>query len=170
MNTSKSETDVFNRSVNELHGVGSKVAELLSRLNLFTIEDVLFHMPLRYEDRTKITSIADVRPGDRVLIEGVVQNVAIVGKRRQLTCQVADDTGVVTLRFFHFTSRQRQSLAEALVPIRCFGEVRSGFRSGLDMTHPEYRLGKAISDLELSQTLTPIYSTTKGFNFFVANL
>ena len=138
------------------------MAANLARLHLMTFGDVLFHLPTRYEDRTRLTPIAALRPGDRVLIEGNIVNVAVAGRRRSLICRVADDSGTLTLRFFHFNQAQYAALNSPGAAIRCFGECRQAFRSGLEMTHPEYRVGERVGALAVSERLTPIYPMTKG--------
>ena len=166
MKTTPSTSDtLLKRSLSELRGVGPKVAENLSRLGLVTFEDALFHLPFRYEDRTRISSIEEVVAGDRVLIEGRVVKAHVVGRqRRSLVCQVSDGTGILTLRFFHFTRAQKETLQSEGVAIRCFGEIKEGFNAGWEMMHPEYRTGQSIDLLGLSESLTPIYPTQKGLS------
>jgi ATP-dependent DNA helicase RecG len=113
--------------VTTLHGVSESVAAQLARLGIQTVEDVLFHLPLRYEDRTQIKPIAELRVGETVLIEGAVQSAEVkFGRRRTLVCTFSDGTGTVMLRFFHFYASQQQSLKPG-VRLRCFGEVRQGY-------------------------------------------
>lgn len=150
------------QSITMLKGVGPKLAEHLERIHIVTIQDLLFHLPLRYEDRTRISTINEARPGDRVLIEGVIQSAAIAGKRRaNLACRLEDDTGAITLRFFHFNKWQREKLTEGTW-LRCFGEVRANFHGALEMMHPEYRDKSRVDELAVTDTLTPIYPATKG--------
>jgi len=151
-------------NVTRFPGVGPKIAERLENIGIRTAQDILFHLPLRYEDRTRIYPIHDVRPGDRVLVEAYIESAVITGRRANLMCRISDDTGVLTLRFFHFTADQKKRLAEAGTKIRCFGEVRQGYRGGLEMAHPEYRLLEKVDSLPVSDTLTPIYPTTKGLH------
>ena len=137
------------------------LAEKLHKLGLFTVQDLLFHLPLRYIDRTKITAIGGVQPLTEVVIEGEVRGSDIVfGRRRSLVCRVQDHSGLITLRFFHFNHAQQQSL-QAGSKIRCFGEVRRG-KSGLEMYHPEYQLLNQAQPPALAETLTPIYPATEG--------
>ncbi len=147
-----------------MKGVGAKTAENLTKLNLYTLQDVLFHLPYRYEDRTKITKIAAAVPGDRILIEGAVQQVVVSGRGKvQMTCRLQDDTGVIMLRFFHFNGEQLRRFKEENVRLRCFGEVHANFYGALEMVHPEYQTLTAVTGhLELSDRLTPIYPTTLG--------
>ncbi len=150
------------RPVTALRGVGPALAEALARLGLQSVQDVLFHLPLRYEDRTRVVPIGRLRHGDRAVIEGEIQLAEVAFRRRRtLLVRIADGTGFVTLRFFHFSASQQAQLARGL-RLRCFGEVRLG-PGGLEIVHPEYRrvlpdpTGSAGTD-----TLTPIYPTTEG--------
>jgi ATP-dependent DNA helicase RecG len=148
------------RHVGTLKGVGPGVAERLARLGVQTVQDVLFHLPLRYQDRTRVVPIGGLRPGDQAVVEGVVDHAAVkFGRRRALLVHLADGTGALVLRFFHFTATQQGALARG-VRLRCFGEVRAG-PSSLEMVHPEYR---RVGDAEVGveETLTPVYPTTEG--------
>lgn len=150
------------RKVTELKGVGSKVAEKLQKLGLVTVQDLLFHLPLRYEDRTRIYAIADLMPLIHATIEAEIQSSDIqFGKKRMLTVRVKDASGSLTLRFFHFNAAQREALKPGL-SIRCFGEVRRG-KYGLEMMHPEYRVQRDDSpEQQVEDAYTPIYPTTEG--------
>jgi ATP-dependent DNA helicase RecG len=145
-------------SVRSLAGVGPALSAKLERLGVRTLADVLFHLPLRYEDRTRITPIARVRLGDHVVLEGrVVSCTVAFGKRRSLLAQLEDASGRIALRFFHFSRGQQQNLEQAGL-IRCYGEIRRG-AAGLEMYHPEYtRPGLD----PLPTHLTPIYPATEG--------
>jgi ATP-dependent DNA helicase RecG len=148
------------RPVVTLAGVGPRVAERLARLGVHTVADVLCLLPLRYEDRTQVRALGSLRPGERVLIEGRIELAEVAFRRRRsLLCRLADGTGAITLRFFHF-SRQQQSALGRGVALRCFGEVRAG-PTGLEMIHPEYRSVMATDESE-TNTLTPIYPATEG--------
>ena len=99
------------RPVTVLRGVGPALAELLAKLGLHTVQDVLFHLPLRYEDRTRVVPIGSLRNGDRAVIEGEIQLAEVVFRRRRtLLVRIADGTGFVTLRFFHFSGAQQAKL------------------------------------------------------------
>ena len=150
------------RPVTALRGVGPALAESLARLGLQTVQDVLFHLPLRYEDRTRVVPIGSLRHGDRAVIEGDVQLSEVVFRRRRtLLVRLADGTGFVTLRFFHFSAAQQTQLVRGL-RLRCFGEVRMG-PGGLEIVHPEYRrVLPAAAGEPGAETLTPIYPTTEG--------
>jgi ATP-dependent DNA helicase RecG len=148
------------RPVTAMRGVGSMLAERLQRLGVTQVQDLLFVLPLRYEDRTRIVPLGSLRPGMRVAVEGEVQLTEVVyRRRRQLLCRISDGSGFLTLRFFYFTSSQRNGLARG-TRIRCFGEIRRG-PLGLEIVHPEYRrVTEGATALE--ETLTPIYPGTEG--------
>lgn len=147
--------------LDSLKGVGSKMQEKLERLGLATVQDLLFHLPLRYEDRTQVWPIGDLPPGLHGAVEGEIQDTQLVmGRRRMMVCRISDGTGTLTLRFFNFTAAQKNSLAAGRL-IRCFGEVRPG-KYGLEMTHPEYKLLGEEQAGQTEEALTPVYPTTEG--------
>ncbi len=149
------------RPVTGLRGVGPALATTLARLGLRTVQDLLFHLPLRYEDRTRVVPIGSLRAGDRAVVEGEVQLAEVVIRRRRaLLCRIADGSGFLTLRFFHFSAAQQESLVRG-VRVRCFGEVRIG-PGGLEIVHPEYRKLVPGTSPEASESLTPVYPTTEG--------
>jgi ATP-dependent DNA helicase RecG len=148
------------RPVAELRGVGPALAEKLARLGVTQVQDLLFVLPSRYEDRTQVCSIGELRPNTRAVVEGEIQLTEVAfRRRRQLLCRITDGTGSLTLRFFYFSGAQQANLARG-ARIRCFGEVRRG-PLGLEIVHPEYRrIGPETAALE--EVLTPIYPTTEG--------
>jgi ATP-dependent DNA helicase RecG len=148
------------RPVASLRGVGPALAEKLARLGVSQVQDLLFVLPARYEDRTQISDIGELRPGARAVVEGEIQLTEVAyRRRRQLLCRISDGTGSLTLRFFYFSGAQQANLARG-TRIRCFGEVRRG-PLGLEIVHPEYRrIGQEAEPLE--EVLTPIYPTTEG--------
>jgi ATP-dependent DNA helicase RecG len=148
------------RPITALRGVGAALAERLRRLGVAQVQDLLFLLPLRYDDRTALVRIGRLLPGMRALVEGEVQlTQPVFRRRRQLQCSLADGTGFLTLRFFHFSEAQQQGLARG-TRLRCFGEVRRG-PQGLEMIHPEYRRVSADAGA-VEDTLTPIYPLTGG--------
>ena len=150
------------QSVQVLKGVGQAVAEKLKRLEIYNIQDVLFHLPMRYEDRTKLTALGSLRPGQQVLVEGVIDHseVKFMGRgRRSLLCYLSDNTGAIVLRFFHFNKAQQNNLSNGS-RLRCFGETRRG-ANRLEIIHPEYQLLQQ-QDTPVEQSLTPIYPKTEG--------
>ena len=153
-------TAAQDRPVTAMRGVGAALAERLARLGVTRIEDLLFVLPLRYEDRTRIVPIGSLIAGSRAAVEGEVQLTEVAfRRRRQLLSRISDGSGFLTLRFFHFSAAQQSGLARG-TRLRCFGEVRRG-PVGLEIVHPEYRrvLGAAEP---LEETLTPIYPSTEG--------
>jgi len=157
------ETDCFEyQPVQILNGVGPAVAEKLKRLEIYNIQDVLFHLPMRYEDRTRLTPIGSLQLGQQVLIEGIIDHSEIKfgGRgRRSLLCFLSDNTGAIVLRFFHFNKAQQSKLS-AGSRLRCFGEVKRG-ATRLEMFHPEYQLVTPGND-KVEQSLTPVYPKTEG--------
>ena len=143
-----------------LRGVGAALAERLARLGAARVADLLFILPLRYEDRTRVVPLGTLAPGTRAAVEGEVQLTEVAyRRRRQLLTRISDGSGMLTLRFFYFSASQQANLARG-TRLRAFGEVRRG-PLGLEMVHPEYRrLGAAAAPLE--ETLTPVYPTTEG--------
>jgi len=154
--------------VRALKRVGPSVAEKLARLNIYTIQDLLFHLPLRYQDRTRVVPIGSLRAGTEAVIEAeVVLSDIKYGRRRMLLSRISDGTGFLTLRFFHFSASQQQSLSPG-AKIRCFGEARYTGQ-GLEMVHPEYQLLK-VQESHFAGTstthLTAVYPATEGLRQF----
>ncbi|MDT8310559.1 MAG: ATP-dependent DNA helicase RecG [Methylophaga sp.] len=149
--------------VTALTGVGKKLAEKLAKLGIHQVQDLLFHLPLRYQDRTRLMPLGSLRLQQESLVEGVI-NLSQVnfGRRRSLLCHISDGTGSLVLRFFHFSKVQQQQLAKGR-RIRCFGEVRSG-PSSLEMVHPEYQLVNDSGVTPVDAALTPVYPTTEGLH------
>ncbi len=148
--------------VTTLRGVGEQLAKRLEKYNIHTLQDILFHLPLRYLDRTRITPLADVRHGDYAVIEGEIMSTQVkYGHKRQLVLQVHDANGTIEIKFFYFNKSQQQQLAKGNC-IRAFGEVRL-WNKGFSMVHPEYRIVKD-DILPVEEKLTPIYPTTEGIS------
>jgi ATP-dependent DNA helicase RecG len=149
-------------SVSALPGVGPALAETLARLGLERVQDLWFHLPLRYEDKTRVTAIADLRAGERAQVEGVIEAVERGFRYRpQLKVAISDNSQqTLVLRFFHF----RRSQSDQLQPgtrLLCYGEVRQGSQ-GLEMVHPQYQrlMGDELATVD--ELLSPIYPTTEG--------
>ena len=154
---------MLNQSCETLNGIGPTLAAKLANCGIHTVQDLLFHLPYRYQDRTHITPIRDLRANVWCVVVGRVCKTEVnQGKRTMLSCYVEDKTGVLKIRFFHFHKQQVKALNECHF-IRAFGEVRE-FASTLEMIHPEYQLlddtGKGCVD----ETLTPIYRSTQGLS------
>ncbi|WP_319782761.1 ATP-dependent DNA helicase RecG [Oceanisphaera sp. IT1-181] len=148
-------------SLSLLKGVGDKMLEKLQRLNLSTVQDLLFHLPLRYEDRTRVHAIGDLMPGMHVSVIGeIVDSNISYGRKRMLLCRMRDDSGSLTLRFFNFAAAQMNNLT-AGTKIRAFGEIRPG-QHGLEIIHPEYSLQLGDQQIAGEANLTPVYGATEG--------
>ena len=144
-----------------LSGVGAAIAEKLSRIGIQNVQDLLFHLPMRYEDRTRITPISDVRPESFATIEGYVQHTEVqFGRRPILSVTLSDGTSKIMLKFFNFNAGMKNSLATG-VRVKAFGEIKRG-RYMAEIHHPEYQIIRNNQPLALAETLTPIYSTTEG--------
>ena len=148
--------------VTALKGVGEALAIKLARLGVERVSDLLFHLPLRYQDRTRLTPIGLLRAGHEAVVEGEVTASDIVkGRRRSLLIRLRDGSGILSLRFFHFSPAQQQQLRPG-VTVRAFGEARAG-ATGLEIYHPEYRLSGG-SETPVEEYYTPIYPTTEGLH------
>lgn len=148
-------------NLTRLAGVGPALAEKLARLGVHRIEDLLFLLPLRYEDRTALFRLGSLSPGMRCLASGkVLLAEAVYRGRRSLLVRLGDGTGQLTLRFFHF-SKQQQAQFRTGVEVSVYGDVRPG-PAGPEMVHPEYRILKAGESPVLGDALTPVYPATEG--------
>ena len=155
-------TQLSQVALSTLKGVGPSMATKLEKIGLLSVQDLLFHLPLRYEDRTRVTTIRDCLPGTHTNIIGEITNSQIThGKRRMLVVDLNDGTGNVQLCFFSFSASQKSSLNLGRT-IRCYGEIKRGPR-GFQIVHPEYKSlddDRALTPVE--ETLTPVYPTTDG--------
>lgn len=153
--------DILEQPVVSLAGIGRQTASRLEKLQIFRIVDLLFHLPLRYEDRTRIYRIGSLYAGVSALICGRVAITDVLnGRRRSLLCRISDGTGFLTLRFFHFSAKQQMQLQTGTL-LSCFGEVRYGY-AGLEMVHPDYKIITTVDDCITETALTPVYSLTEG--------
>ena len=147
--------------VTKLRGVGSGIAARLAALGIETVLDLLFHLPLRYEDRTRIHPIGDLRAGSAALTCGRIEGTDVrFGRRRSLLVTIGDDTGTMAMRLFHFNERQRRQFRPGR-RIACYGEARSS-TGGIEMVHPEYRLLDDDAEAPTSDRLTPVYPMASG--------
>ncbi len=151
--------------VQTLAGVGEQVAQLLARLGIHDICDLLFHLPRGYEDRSRMTAIQDLKVGQSALLEGVVQSIepssGSRGGRTSLVVQLSDGTGRVSLRFFQLYPGLKEKMPVGRT-LRIFGEIRMGGR-GLEISHPDIQVVSAGTPLPPSR-LTAIYPTTEGLS------
>ncbi|MDO8705970.1 MAG: ATP-dependent DNA helicase RecG [Sulfuricaulis sp.] len=155
--------DIASLPVTSLKGVGPKLAEKLKRLGLHSVQDVLFHLPLRYQDRTRQFPIGSLRPGMEAVVEGEIELADVVYRgRRSLICQVSDGTGHLQLRFFYFSAAQQANLKRGR-RLRLFGEVRFG-SAGFEMIHPEYDFTDGAQVPKAEENLTPVYPATSGLH------
>jgi len=154
--------DISTLPITTLKGVGPKLNDKLQqRLGWRSVQDVLFHLPFRYQDRTRLTPLGSLRPGQEALVSAKVELTDVVFRgRRSLLCRVSDGTGQLTLRFFHFSGAQQQNLERGR-SLRIFGEARAG-ASGLEMVHPEYEILDDAVTPQAETSLTPFYPTTEG--------
>ncbi len=145
----------------DLKGVGPVLVSKLQKLKVHNQYDLLFLLPIRYEDKTSLHKISALVAGEKALIQGFVVLTTVVYRgRRMLISQLSDDTGIITLRFFNFSKQQARRLAKNTV-VRCFGQTRKT-ASGLEMIHPEYQIINPENPAPLEAGLTPIYPTTEG--------
>ena len=148
-------------SLTKLKGIGPALEKKFHQLGIYNVQDLLFHLPLRYEDRTRLRQIGKIRVSEQVQLQGQIISCNIqFGRRRSLHCVVRDDTGMVSLRFFHFSATQKNSLAEGNL-IRFYGEVRRG-RTGMEIYHPEYKILSDFDSVPIEDSLTAIYPATEG--------
>jgi len=134
-------------------------AARLAKLGISRDFDLVLHLPLRYEDETQLTPIANAVPGAAVQVEGTVRSTEVVFRpKRQLISRIEDPSGELVLRFFNFYGSQAKALAPGAT-VRAFGEVRTGFFGG-EMAHPRFRVLRG--EVPLPSALTPIYPTTAG--------
>ncbi|MDA0120108.1 ATP-dependent DNA helicase RecG [Vibrio sp. T11.5] len=144
-----------------LNGVGAKVAEKLAKVGLNSVQDLLFHLPLRYEDRTRVYPIVKLHAGLWAAVQGKIMSVdTLFGKRKMLSVKISDGNGTITLRFFNFTAGMKNNFAEGKT-IHAYGEVKRG-SFGLEIVHPDYKFYAPNQPNEVEQNLTPVYPTTDG--------
>lgn len=148
--------------VTQLTGIGSQLAQRLEKLGITVLQDLLFHLPLRYEDRSRIHPIGNLSHSQSALVCGRIEFTEQPQRGRStIICRIADETGVLNLRFFHFSIRQLQQLRPGLL-IACYGEIRYGFNQ-LEMVHPDYKIIEDVQQV-LESHLIPVYPTTEGLN------
>jgi ATP-dependent DNA helicase RecG len=145
----------------KLKGIGVKTAEKLAILGINQVIDLLFHLPLRYQDKTKITPIDQLTFGQSALIEGQVVKTYLINSRKpMLVCEIDDGTNTIALKFFSFFYSQRAKMVEGS-SIRAFGDVRYG-KNMMEILHPEYQHFE--ESLPLQDSLTAIYPKSEGIN------
>lgn len=148
-------------ALTSLAGVGASQAGKLAKIGLENIQDLLLHLPLRYEDRTRLYAINDLLPGLFATVEGEVLRTDIsFGRRRMMTSQISDGTGMLTMRFFNFNAAMKNSLSPGK-HVLAYGEIKRG-NLGAEIIHPEYKIQGETENVELQEALTPVYPTTEG--------
>jgi ATP-dependent DNA helicase RecG len=153
----------LSQPVTALAGVGMHTAQRLAKLGIHVIQDLLFHLPSRYENRTQVCPIGALQAGVSALIRAKVEFTDVLLRgRRSLICRISDGTGFMDLRFFHFTASQQHTLKPGVF-ISCFAEVRYGY-AGLEMVHPEYSVIASLDTPVGEVGLTPVYPLTEGLN------
>lgn len=147
--------------LNSLSGVGAKVAEKLEKIGLSSVQDLLFHLPLRYEDRTRVYPIVKLHPGLWAAVQGKVMAVdTLFGRRKMLTVKISDGNGSLTLRFFNFTAGMKNNFAEGKL-VHAYGEIKRG-NGGLEIIHPDYKFFAPAQSPDSEPNLTPVYPATDG--------
>lgn len=161
------QTDPDKNLCNKLKGAGPKTSDRLAKLNIFTIQDLLFHLPLRYEDRTKISPIRSLRIGEYAAIIGIIETTEIIRRgRTRLLCQLRDITGNLQLCFFNFAQQKLQFRLKRGTRLYCFGKL-CWVGNTPEMIHPEYKILSPDESPPIAKTLTPIYPTTDGLPQFI---
>ena len=149
--------------VSTLNGVGAQISSKLSKLGIYTVQDLVFHLPLRYIDRTQISPIGTLQTNQEVVIEGeIIGSEVVYGRRRSLLCRLEDRTGSIGLRFFHFNNSLQGCLKKNTF-LRCYGQTKIG-SSGIEIYHPEYQFIDPNKPVSLQDNLTGIYPTTQGIS------
>ena len=147
----------------ELSGIGTKLAAKLARIGINAPRDLLFHLPLRYQDRTHITPIGELQIGQDAVVVGRVELTDVrYARRRMLVVRIRDSSAAMLVRFFYFGAAQMRSFTRNSW-VRCYGEVRQSGQI-YEMIHPEYRLFSEQPGSAGENSLTPIYPSTEGIS------
>ena len=144
--------------VSTIKGVGEKLTSTLLKLGIKTIEDLLFHFPIGYQDRTILKKIAELEPNQDFVVQGFIEKVSqTFVPRKMLLVKVRDNTGHLYLRFFYYFPGLRNVFKEG-ASIQVSGSSRLG-RYGLETVHPEYEI---VKDDEFKPQILAKYRLTKG--------
>ena len=150
-------------AIDKLKGIRSDAVTKLDRIGIRTIEDLLFHFPYRYQDRTRVCPLSELTPYQEVMTKGVIEHTSLIYRRKRMLLVTIEDGGAtMLLRFFHFSHAQRNSLREGQ-ELLCFGEVRRNGRQ-LEMIHPEYRVIYPNQPFPMDRGYVPIYPSTEGLS------
>ena len=149
-----------NIELTQLKGIGPSIVNKLNLIGIFNLRDLCFHLPFGYQDRTKISIISDLQPGDEKLIKvKILSAQTIYRPKKMMVLKSADSYSNINIRFFYFHPAQTKQL-KAGTELLCYGKV-SLSRYGLEMIHPEYEV--ISNDHELKEKkLTPVYRVPKG--------
>ena len=151
----------MNEDLLDLKGIGEKGLIKLNKIGIRSIEDLLFHLPIRYQDKTKLTKISDLEPGKKYFIEGKVEKSNIIFfKKRMFLVRLSDSSGFIQLRFFYFNKSQMKNFSEGKT-VRCYGELRLANKVK-EMIHPECEFIDQNNIKKLEENLTPVYPITEG--------
>ncbi|MBT9097981.1 ATP-dependent DNA helicase RecG [Methylovulum psychrotolerans] len=154
---------ILKQPVISLSGIGAQTANRLEKLGLRTLQDLVFHLPHRYEDRTRVCRMGDLVVGMTALVCGKVEFVDILPRgRKSLVCKISDGSGALMLRFFHFSANQH-TLFKPDTWLCVFAEVRYGM-AGLEMVHPDYTVISGPEAAVVETRLTPVYPLTEGLS------
>ena len=149
-----------NLELNQLKGIGPSIVEKLNLIGIFNLRDLCFHLPFGYQDRTKITQIIDLQPGDEKLIKvKVLTSQSLYRPRKMMVLKSTDSSSNINIRFFYFHPAQTRQL-KAGTELLCYGKV-SLSRYGLEMIHPEYEVISSDHTVK-DEKLTPEYRVPKG--------
>jgi len=144
-----------------LRGIGPQLATRLAKLHILSDQDILFHLPIRYQDRTRLTPLSQLVAGKEAVVQGeIVEIVSPPRGRTKLLCTLQENMRLLQLRFFHILPFQKELLKTGRM-LRCFGQIRLGSQ-GFEMIHPEFQVIHADEAPCLEKTLTPIYAATEG--------
>ncbi len=155
-----------NVALTQLSGIGPALEKRLNNLGIYTVQDLLLHFPLRYEDRSSTKSINQIAIGEHTTIQGkIIKSDVLLGRRRMLVCHVQDDTGIAILRFMNFNQGMKSALVQN-VWISAYGEVKGG-KTHLEIMHPQFHILKNTAQQPVAladdiERFTPIYPTTHG--------
>lgn len=148
-----------------LRGVGPQMAKQLARLHIFSPQDLLFHLPVRYQDRTQIQLIRQTLPEQEAVIEGVIKSISRpLGGKTKLLCEIQDVSGRLFLRFFH--APYQANAFQVGERLRCYSIIRLGPK-GLEMVHPEFQIISPDKPAPVEEFLTPIYPATEGLSQYM---
>ncbi|MDD5272466.1 MAG: DEAD/DEAH box helicase, partial [Methylovulum sp.] len=154
---------LLKQPVINLQGIGAQTANRLEKLGLRTVQDLLFHLPHRYEDRTRVCPIGALTVGMTALVCGKIDIIDVMPRgRKSLMCKISDGTGGVWLRFFHFSANQYNTFKPDTW-LCVFAETRYGM-AGLEMVHPDYSIVSGPDAAVTDTRLTPVYPLTEGLS------